>query len=294
MSTNQTKAQRRDAARAEALELQKKQQAREKRSRLIVLSVLGIAVIGLIVAVVLILQEGQRTPMERVDAVPAGVVEDTGIPVGVDGAAGTENEGATTLDVYVDYMCPVCGQFEAINGASIAELREAGDVTLVVHPVAILDRASQGTEYSTRAASAAAWVADRAPEQFNAFHEAMFASQPDENTPGLSDEQIAQVAEQAGVPADVASGIADGEATDTFGEWVEASTESAGSDPDVVNPETGGMGTPTVLIDGERFGGWQAAGALTAAITGEATPSGEPSAEASTEPSGEPSTEASE
>jgi protein-disulfide isomerase len=280
MSTNQTKAQRRDAARAEALALQKKQQSTEKRNRLIVLSLLGLAVIGLIVAVVLILNEGQKTPMERVENVPAGVVEDTGIPVGADGAAGTENEGAKTLDVYVDFMCPVCGQFEQINGASIAEMREAGDVTLVVHPVAILDRMSQGTEYSTRAASAAAWVADRAPEQFSAFHDAMFASQPEEQTPGLSDEQIAQIAEQAGVPADVASGIADGDARETYEEWVAASTEVAGSDPDVVNPETGQMGTPTVLIDGERFAGWQTPGALTQAITGEA-PSTEPSAEPS-------------
>jgi len=280
MSTNQTKAQRRDAARAEALALQKKQQAREKRSRLIVLSALGAGLIILILAVVLIFMESQKTPMEKVDNIPAGVVEDTGIPVGADGVAGTENEGAPTLDVYVDFMCPICGQFEQINGASITEMREAGDVTLVVHPVSILDRTSQGTEYSTRAASAAAWVADRAPEQFSAFHDAMFASQPEEQTPGLSDEQIAQVAEQAGVPADVAAGIADGDALTTYEEWVKASTEVAGSDPAVVNPETGGMGTPTVLIDGERFDGWQTPGALTAAITGE-TPSTEPSAEPS-------------
>lgn len=276
MSTNQTKAQRRDAARAEALALQKKQQSSEKRNRVIVLSVLALAVIGLVVAVVLILTEGQKTPMEKVDNVPAGVVQDTGIPVGADGAAGTTNEGAKTLDVYVDYMCPICGQFEQTNSASIAEMREAGDITLVVHPVAILDRASQGTEYSTRAASASAWVADKAPEQFSAFHDALFASQPAENTAGLSDEQIAQVAEQAGVPADVAAGITDGDAKDTFEEWVAASTEAATSDEALANAQ-GGFGTPTVLIDGERFEGWQAPGALSTAITGE-EPSSEPSA----------------
>lgn len=280
MSTNQTKAQRRDAARAEALALQKKQQAREKRSRLIVLSALGLGLIILIGAVVMIFMESQKTAMEKVENIPAGVVEDTGIPVGAEGVAGTENEGAPTLDVYIDFMCPICGQFEQLNGASITEMREAGDVTLVVHPVSILNRASQGTEYSTRAASAAAWVADRAPEQFSAFHDAMFASQPEEQTPGLSDEQIAQVATQAGVPADVASGIADGDALSTYEEWVEASTEVAGSDPAVINPQTRGMGTPTVLIDGERFDGWQTPGALTEAITGEA-PSTEPSAEPS-------------
>ncbi|WP_275005698.1 DsbA family protein [Promicromonospora iranensis] len=284
MSTNQTKAQRRDAARAEALALQKKQQAREKRSRLIVLSALGLGLAVLVVAVVLIFLEGQKTPMEKVDNIPAGVVQDTGIPVGAEGTAGTTNEGAKTLDVYVDYMCPVCGQFEALNGASIAEMREAGDLTLVVHPVSILDRASQGTEYSTRAAAAAAWVADRAPEQFSAFHDAMFASQPEEQTPGLSDEQIAQVAEQAGVPADVAAGISDGTAHETYEEWVSASSEVAGDDPDLRNAQ-GGFGTPTVVIDGERFETWQNPGALTEAITGEAPASEEPSAEPSAEPS---------
>jgi len=281
MSTNQTKAQRRDEARAEALALQKKQQVREKRSRLIVLSVLAVAVVGLGVAIWLILAEGQKTPMEKVDNIPAGVVEQTGIPVGADGTAGTTNDGAKTLDVYVDYMCPVCGQFEALNAASIAEMREAGDITLVVHPLSILDRLSENTDYSTRAASAAAWVADQAPEQFSAFHDAMFASQPDERTPGLSDEQLAQVAEQAGVPADVAAGIADGTAHDTYKEWVGAATEAAGSDPAVVNPETNQLGTPTVLIDGERFEDWQATGALTEAITGEAPASDEPSTEPS-------------
>ncbi|MFI6425744.1 DsbA family protein [Promicromonospora sp. NPDC050880] len=285
MSTNQTKAQRRDAARAEALALQKKQQAREKRNRVIVLSVLALAVVGLGVAIWLILAEGQKTPMEKVENIPAGVVEQTGIPVGADGVAGTENEGAKTLDVYVDYMCPVCGQFESLNGASITEMREAGDVTLIVHPISILDRTSQGTEYSTRAAASAAWVADRAPEQFNAYHEALFANQPEEQTPGLTDEQLAQIAQDAGVPADVAAGISDGDAMNTYGEWVEAATAVAGDDPDVVNPETGGLGTPSVLIDGERFTTWQTVGALTEAITGEAAPSSSPSAEPSTEPS---------
>jgi hypothetical protein len=57
----------------------------------------------------------------------------------------------------------------------------------------------------------------------------------------------------------------------------------AGEDESLLNAE-GGFGTPTVVIDGERFEGWQATGALTEAITGEAPadqPSTEPSPEAS-------------
>jgi protein-disulfide isomerase len=257
--SNMSKTQRRDAARAEALSLQKKQQAREKTTRALTLGILGLAILGLIVAVVLILNEGAKSTMEKVDAVPAGVIEETGIPVGASGEAGVQVEDVPRLDVYVDYMCPVCGLFEQTNGASLDEMREAGEVNLVIHPISILDRLSLDTEYSTRAAASAAWVADRAPEAFEEYNDLLFANQPAENSAGLSDAQLADLAEQAGVPADVADGIADGEADDTFREWVTAASDDAGSLPFFT-------GTPTVLIDGEKFEDWRVAGNLPQAI----------------------------
>jgi hypothetical protein len=86
------------------------------------------------------------------------------------------------------------------------------------------------------------------------------------------------------VPADVAAGIASGDAHDTYAEWVTASSEVAGSTKSLLNAE-GGFGTPTVVIDGERFENWQVPGGLTEAITGEAPASEEPSAAPSAEPS---------
>ncbi|GAA1859819.1 DsbA family protein [Myceligenerans crystallogenes] len=288
--SNSTKAERREAARAEALALQKKQQGRERTYRMVTLGLLGLLIVGLGVAIWLIIAESQKTGMEKADAIPAGVVDDTGIPVDDKGAAGALVEDAPRLDVYVDFMCPVCGQFEALNGADINALREEGDVALVVHPVAILDRASQGTEYSTRAASSVAWVADQAPEAFIAYHDLLFANQPAENSPGLSDEQLASFAEQAGVPADVADGIKDGSATDTFGDWVLAATDQATSDEALANPETGQFGTPTVMLDDERFADWGTAGELKTAIEDAAGASGDKPADEGSEdePADEP------
>ncbi|WP_460704195.1 DsbA family protein [Myceligenerans halotolerans] len=263
-----TKAQRREAARAEALAMQKKAQGRERIVRIAILSILGLFIAGLGVAIWLIFAESQKTPMERADSVPAGVVDETGIPVDESGTAGSVVEGATQLDVYVDFMCPVCGQFEALNGADIAAMREAGEVSFVVHPVAILDRLSNGTEYSTRAASSVAWVADQAPESFMEYHDLLFANQPAENSPGLSDEQLAAFAEQAGVPADVAQGIADGQAMASYRDWVTASTDQATSAEELANPQTGQFGTPTVILDGERFEDWGTPGSLMTAVTG--------------------------
>ncbi|MFB7800833.1 DsbA family protein [Isoptericola sp. NPDC056134] len=268
---NMTKAQRRDAARAEALALREKEQQRDRRNRIITLSVLAVALVALGVVVWMILQQGAKNNVEDVPlaevTMPSTAQENGGIPVGADNAAGTENADAPVIDVYLDYMCPVCGQFEQTNAGDIDEMVAAGDATVVYHPVSILDRLSAGTDYSTRAASAAAYVADKAPEAFPAFHAALFTNQPAENTEGLSDEQLASYAEEAGAPADVATAIEDGTARQTFGQYVHSATQEATSDEALQNPQSGSFGTPTVLVDGEVFGDWGTQGALGQAVT---------------------------
>jgi len=261
---NMTKAERREAARAEALALREKEQARDKRNRVITLSVLAVALVALGVVVWMILQQGAKKNVDDIplaDAtMPSTAQENGGIPVGADAAAGTTNDGAPVIDVYLDYMCPVCGQFEQVNAGSIDEMTAAGDATVVYHPISILDSQSQGTEYSTRAASAAAYVADQAPEAFPAFHAALFTNQPEEGTEGLTDEQLASYAEQAEAPADVATAIGDGTARETFGQYVFSATST-------IQQDEGFTGTPYVLVDGEVVQNWNDPAALQDAVT---------------------------
>ena len=263
-NSNMTKAQRRDAARAEALALREKEQQRDKRNRTITLSVLAVALVALGVVVWMILQQGEKKNVDDIplaDAtLPAAAQADGGIPVGADGAAGTSNEGAPVIDVYLDYMCPVCGQFEQVNAAGIDQLVGAGDATVVYHPISILDRLSAGTDYSTRSGAAAAWVADKAPDAFPAFHQALFTNPPAENTEGLTAEQLASFAVEAGAPADVAAGISDGTARETFGQYVHSATQE-------IQGTKGFTGTPYVLVDGEVVQNWNEPTALQDAVT---------------------------
>src|SRR5450756_2403262 len=170
---------------------------------------------------------------------------------------------AVVVSVYVDYMCPYCGQFEAVNGPTLDQLRGDGTIIVEYHPVSILDEASLGTAYSTRAAAAAALVADQAPEAFVAFNTALFATQPAENTAGLTDAEIAALARGAGVPEAVASTIESGAylaGPGSFVNWVGAATDRAAQD-------LGRLATPTVLIDGAPLNAdWAAPGALAQAI----------------------------
>ena len=66
--------------------------------------------------------------------------------------------------------------------------------------MAFLDRAST-TNYSSRALDAAAAVVDTAPGSFQAFHDLLYANQPEEGSAGLTDAQLLDYAVQAGAAA---------------------------------------------------------------------------------------------
>lgn len=251
-----TKAERRQAAREEARALREAQARRDRRNRIILVSSLVAVIAVLAVAVTVIVGQGNRSALEDV-AAPAGANDSGGIVVGA-GGVGSATEGAPEVAVYSDFMCPFCGQFELTNGPMLEEMRVAGEVTLQYHMVAYLDRFSNGTEYSTRSAEAAAVVADEAPEQFLDFYTALYVNQPAENTPGLSDAEMADIAVGVGVPEDVAAGFAD----DRFDSWVAAATDQATQD--LPRPAT-----PTIVVDGTPFeGDWTDPENLRAAITG--------------------------
>lgn len=283
-STKPTRTQR-EEARAIAERLHQEQQAaeaRRQRTILISLLVVGVLAIGGVVAFIFANAaqtsstidvpdlSGAEDPFEGVVA-PAGATDDGGIVVAADGVAGSAggaDPDAVTVKVYSDFLCPFCQLFEETNGATLAELRAAGDVVTEYHLVSILDRAAAGSQYSTRAAASAAFVADRAPEAFVDFMDALFVNQPSEGATGLTDAEIADLAREAGVADDVAAQIEDGSyatGEDSYVPWVAAVTEQASRDL----PR---LATPAVLLNGQDIGqdglgvDWRIPGALAAAV----------------------------
>lgn len=217
-------------ARAEAkAKAQAELKAKERRTTVIIVAV-SLVVIAALAGVIYFIVDSSKTPTLGDVTAPAGADATGGILVG-------PADGDIRTDVYLDFMCPYCGIFEETNAQTLQRFSDAGDVAVYYHPLAFLNRYSQGTDYSTRSANAAAVVADQSPEHFSAFFEAMFANQPEENTPGLTDEQIADIAVGVGVPQEVADTFKNGEFTD----WVLAATQQASID--------GVSSTPTLMID---------------------------------------------
>ena len=230
-----------NAARARSL-AQSQVHRKERKSTIIIVAV-SVVGLALFAGLVFFIVNGSKVPAldDPGAALPAGSDTTGGIPVGKTGIVGVDVPGddVPQVAIYEDFMCPICNQFEQVNSADIDALREAGEIAVSYHPISILDRVSLGTQYSTRAANAAATVADQAPEYFHPFAEALYVNQPEENTEGLDDATIASIAVSVGVPQDVADSLDNG----TFRKWVLAATDSAS--------QAGANGTPTIIVNGE-------------------------------------------
>ncbi len=260
------KKDRREQARESARLMREEQQKRAKRKRFALRGGIGIGLLAVaaIVALVIVNSVGPAAagPANMasdgilltgdgttVSATPTKALAADATPVATDRTALTDT---ANIEVYADYLCPYCGQFEATNGEQIATWVKAGNATLEFHPISILDSASAGSKYPTRAANAAVCVANYQPDDFLAVNTALFSAQPKENTTGLSDDDLVNLVTSAGVTdKQVASCIADG----SFTNWVSSATKRAlagplpGADIEKIK------GTPTVLVDGVTYTG---------------------------------------
>ncbi len=155
---------------------------------------------------------------------------------------------------YIDFQCPYCLQFEQTNLSATAALVASGKATLEIHPIAILDRSSQGTRYSSRADNAAACVANFSPDAFLNVTSALFQYQPAEGSSGLTNATLLTVLGKAGVSGTEITRCVDNE---TFRDWVSATTkaETDGTFEHVAATPTQFQGTPTVFVNGVQYPG---------------------------------------
>jgi protein-disulfide isomerase len=169
---------------------------------------------------------GGRSP--RPSRVPAAANEEgDGIVVGA---------GPLTVDIYIDFLCPFCRLFEQTTGPVLERLMAQDLVETVYHPMGFLDELST-TRYSSRASAASGCASDAGG--FVEYAHALFAAQPPEGGPGLSDDELIALGEQTGLrEPDFAQCVRSA----TYLDWATYVTERA--------LERGIAATPTVLVQG--------------------------------------------
>jgi len=212
---------RKDAAR-----VVREQIAREKRrKRTLWTSIAAVLVLVIAGGIGWAVYSSQKS--DEFTAPPGADDAGTGIVLGT---------GPVTIDLYEDYLCPACKQFQQISGETLNQLVSEGKARLVFHPVAFLNRFST-TEYSTRSSAASGCAAQGG--KFREFTDQLFTKQPPEGGAGLSNDELVDIGAGVGLNRDeFASCVSDG----TYRPWTEHVTDEAS--------KSGVTGTPTIKVNG--------------------------------------------
>ena len=216
------------AARARAQEMHEQQARQERRREQLLRFGVAAAVLAIVVAVGVAIQAGRSgegggdiAVVESTAEVPASLDESgTGITLG-------DVSAPVTVDIWIDFSCPHCRDFEEENGETIDEIAASGDAEIVYHPASFL------TDESATAANAFACSVDSG--RALSFLRTAFASQGN-----FSADDLVAMGEDIGITdAAFASCVRD----DTHGDWV-AGVQDGMADAGV-------EGTPTIFVNDE-------------------------------------------
>lgn len=192
--------------------------------------------------------------LQKAENTPKLVDNKGGLLISKDGY-GKSVEGAPTVAIYMDFLCPGCGNLHRQLDADLQKMVDAGQINLDLHFMAFMDRLSTD-DYSSRAANAAIYLAehDSNPTHLITFMEKMYAEdfQPEEssNYKSVSDDQIKKQM--------IASGVSEEVADKAFGrdyqDWLDAIDAYTPKRSELWNTSgnyKGSMTTPTVTINGK-------------------------------------------
>ncbi|MEO5320942.1 DsbA family protein [Arthrobacter sp. CC3] len=266
-----SKAERTAEAREKAREIREAQLQKDKRNKLLIGWGIVVAVVAILAIVALVVSSNIRNnaPVADEGPTPANgnihggvtllanseVVKSDPATVNVKDvpskpetppaevkAPGAEAEAGKPVKVvvYIDFICPVCKRFETTYNEQLTSLRNEGKISLEYRPLGFLDLQST-TNYSSRAANAAACLVNDSPEKYSDFVNALFEKQPAEGSAGLSDDDLKKMATDVG-----AKSIDTCVEEKKYRPYVKVATQEAAA--------IGVTGTPTAFVDGKQWG----------------------------------------
>lgn len=173
----------------------------------------------------------ELTKPEKSTAIPTTVNVEKGYAISFN----TDLVDVPVLDIYEDFQCPICQQFEGVNIKYINSLIAEKKATVNYHILSFI-----GDE-SVRAANGAACANDEG--KFLEYHSAMYANQPQaENSGAWSDKGILAIASAAGIESKTFENCVKDQKYIT---WVEK-VAAAGAEANV-------NATPTVFVNGKEI-----------------------------------------
>jgi protein-disulfide isomerase len=210
-------------------------------SRGVIVAITIVVVLAVVVGVGLWLQSRNKTVLPSAIPVAAAGPE---YPVAVQGdtIVTGKPEALVTLNVYEDFLCPICGQFEKLYHQQFAQAAAQGTAKVVYHPVSILDDRSAPPGYSTLAAGATFCAAKAGI--FPRFHDSLYGTQPAEGGRGWTSAELEQLGRALGADDSFARCVQ----TDA-GPRITAATDTASRYISGLRSDHR-FGTPSVVVNG--------------------------------------------
>jgi protein-disulfide isomerase len=173
----------RKRSREKLREQREKEKRTAKRNRTLIVVGAAAAVVLLVVGIGYAILNSDRG--EGYDGpLAAQTLQDDGSVVMAD-----EGASAPVVDVYADYQCPACRQFELLNGSVLKQQAAEGNAIVHYRPVSIF--AQQPTPISSnslRAGAAARAAADYGV--FVEYNDTLFENQPADGREGFSVDEL--------------------------------------------------------------------------------------------------------
>jgi len=213
--------------------------AAKNRSLFAVIISIVVVVAVIAVAVLVYMMNKQATAPAAAPTSANG--ETAAVTINQETGAIEVGSGDQTVTEYIDFICPVCNSAHSAYDEKLTELIANDTITFEIIPTNLLDNYSQGTKYSSRAASAAYCVAENDPDAFYPFMDLLFDNQPAENTEGLPNDELVSLAERAGAT--------NSETCITDEKYTDFAAEQTTKMP--IMPGATGRATPTILVNGE-------------------------------------------
>jgi len=205
----------------------------------------GLALLGGIIGVAMSNRAPAAAPVRIPDIQPGIALEGgnpinpaIGLPIDGNGALTDAVEAPVIIDIYSDFSCPYCANFEATYADQLMQLASDPNVSLRWHPVSVLDRTDDRTGFSTQAGAIFLEVAASQPQYVWAVNDFLLHNQQD--LYGLSGDQIIEGLNQSGVslpPMDTIMAN-QGPLLDQF---------------TATFHQTGASGVPYILINGQQW-----------------------------------------
>lgn len=238
-----SKAARERSARERLAAERKRQAARQKQRRLLAIvlgSVVAVAVVVVGTVLVVDYQSKQgRAEVHQGALAPLSRQDDGSIVMAQPGVE------KPVLEIFEDFQCPVCKEFEETSGQTVLELAEQGKVKVVYRPFHLFGQQRDPIRInSLRAAEAALCVP---ADKWISYHDALFRFQPAEGTKGFSPDDLVKWGKDIGITdANFEKCVREEQKKSQ----VDAMTQYA-------LQERGVEGTPTLFLDGRQLANQQ-------------------------------------